>query len=139
MAILVQVGGKTLAISVLVGEMVFYLIFKVVRRDFRYWVPLPQGTSLASSLVMRVTVKVVCDFTGFFACSASERDGRVLLADEHGGYTSERIWGDKNERGVWAADRGRCGREICEGGGPHDDCNDVVFVVVCCAFGLDLW
>jgi len=65
MAILVQVGGKTLAISVLVGEMVLYLIFKVVRGDFRYWMPLPRGTSMATSLIMRVTVKVVCDFTGF--------------------------------------------------------------------------
>ena len=65
MAILVQVGGKTLAISVLVGEMVVYLIFKVVRGDYRYWMPLPQGTSLVVSLITRVTVKVVCDFTGF--------------------------------------------------------------------------
>ena len=65
MAILVQVGGKTLAISVLVGETVAYLIFKVARGDFRYWMPLPRGTSLGNSLIMRVTVKVVCDFTGF--------------------------------------------------------------------------
>jgi len=65
MAILVQVGGKTLAISVLGGEMVAYLIYKVVRGDFRYWMPMPRGTSLATSLIMRVTVKVICDFTGF--------------------------------------------------------------------------
>ena len=65
MAILVQVGGKTLAISVLVGEMESYLIFKVARGDFRYWVPLPQGTSLVVSLLERVAVKVICDFTGF--------------------------------------------------------------------------
>jgi len=65
MAILFQVGGKILAISVLGGEMVMYLIFKVVRGDFRYWVPLPRGTSLALSLITRVVVKVTCDFTGF--------------------------------------------------------------------------
>jgi len=65
MAILVQVGGKILALSVLGGEMVVYLVYKLVRGDFRYWVPLPQGTSLSVSLITRVVVKVVCDFTGF--------------------------------------------------------------------------
>jgi len=65
MAILFQIGGKILAISVLGGEMVAYLLYKLVRGDFRYWVPLPQGTSLVTSLITRVMVKVVCDFTGF--------------------------------------------------------------------------
>jgi len=65
MAILFHIGGKTLAAGVLGGEMVAYLVYKVVRGDYRYWLPLPRGTSLATSLVMRVTVKVVCDFTGF--------------------------------------------------------------------------
>jgi len=65
MAILVQIGGKTLAVCVLGGEMVAYLIFKVVRGDFRYWLPLPRGTSLVFSLLERVTVKVTSDFTGF--------------------------------------------------------------------------
>ena len=64
-AILTQVGGKALAVGVLGGEMVVYLIYKLVRRDFRYWMTLPRGTSLAFSLILRVTVKVVCDFTGF--------------------------------------------------------------------------
>jgi len=64
-AILVQVGGKTLAIGVLGGEMVAYLSYKLVRGDFRYWAPLPRGTSLVVSLLERVSVKVICDFTGF--------------------------------------------------------------------------
>jgi len=65
MAILVQIGGKILAIGVLGGELVAYLVYKLVRSDYRYWMPMPQGTSLATSLIMRVTVKVTCDFTGF--------------------------------------------------------------------------
>ena len=67
MAILVQVGGKILALSVLGGEMVAYLMFKVVRGDFRYWLPLPRGTSLVSSLFERVMVKMISDFTGDFS------------------------------------------------------------------------
>jgi len=65
MAILVQIGGKILAVSVLGGEMVAYLLYKLVRRDFRYWLPLPQGVSLVTSLIERVVLKVICDFTGF--------------------------------------------------------------------------
>jgi len=64
MAILVQVGGKTLALSVLGGEMVAYLLYKVVRGDFRHWAPMPRGTSLVFSLLERVVLKVICDFTG---------------------------------------------------------------------------
>ena len=63
--IIYQIGGKTLVVAVMGGEMVAYLIYKVVRGDFRYWMPMPRGTSLATSLIMRVTVKVICDFTGF--------------------------------------------------------------------------
>ena len=65
MAILIDVGGKALALSVLGGEMVAYLLYKLVRRDFRYWLPLPQGVSLVTSLIERVVLKVICDFTGF--------------------------------------------------------------------------
>jgi len=65
-AILVQIGGKMLVFCVLGGEMGVYLIFKVVRGDFRYWLPMPNnGSSLMISLLFRVIVKVVCDFTGF--------------------------------------------------------------------------
>jgi len=64
MAILVQVGGKTLAIGVLGGEMVAFLVYKLVRGDFRYWAPMPRGTSFVVSLIERVMVKVTCDFTG---------------------------------------------------------------------------
>jgi len=63
--VLYRTGGKPLVFAVLGGEMVAYLSFKLVRRDFRYWLPMPRGTSLAFSLLMRVIVKVICDFTGF--------------------------------------------------------------------------
>jgi len=63
-ALLVQIGGKTLAIIVLICEMGVFLLLKVVRRDFRYWMSLPRGTSLFISVPMRVIMKVVTDFTG---------------------------------------------------------------------------
>jgi len=63
-ALLMQMGGKTLAINVLVCEMGVYLLFKMVRRDFRYFLPLPRGISLFMSLLLRVIVKGLADFTG---------------------------------------------------------------------------
>ena len=37
MAVLMQIGGKTLAFSMLSCEMGVYLLYKVVMNDFRYW------------------------------------------------------------------------------------------------------
>ena len=62
---LMQVGGTALAVGVLGGEMVVYLIYKIARGDFRYWLPLPKGASFALSILERVSVKVIHDFTGF--------------------------------------------------------------------------
>ena len=65
MVILMQMGGRTLALGVLGGEVFIYLLYKLLRRDFRYWIPLPRGTSLILSLVIRILMKVTADFTGF--------------------------------------------------------------------------
>ena len=45
------------------GEMLFYLGVKFVRGDFRYWVPVPGAAGFAISLIARVVVKFVVDFT----------------------------------------------------------------------------
>ena len=62
--ILVQIGGKQTALAVLSCEVGIYLLYKVLRKDFRYFLPLPQGTSIASSLLTRIAMKIVADFTG---------------------------------------------------------------------------
>jgi len=63
-ALLAQAGGKSLAFAVIAIETAVYLLYKLLRRDFRYWLPLPKGTSLATSLIARVTAKVITDYTG---------------------------------------------------------------------------
>ena len=40
------------------------MLYKVLRKDFRYFLPLPNGMSLAISLISRVMQKVITDFTG---------------------------------------------------------------------------
>jgi len=63
-ALLVGLGGRVLPIVLLSCEMVSYLIYKLIRNDFRYWVTLPGCWSMLASLVFRVIVKVLADFTG---------------------------------------------------------------------------
>ena len=37
MAVLMQIGNKTLAFAVLGCELGVYILYKLVRKDFRYW------------------------------------------------------------------------------------------------------
>ena len=40
------------------------MLFKILRRDFWYWLRLEGGASLATAIIERTLVKVVADFTG---------------------------------------------------------------------------
>ena len=44
--------------------MLIYLGIKALRRDFIYWIPLEGLWSLVGSLLTRIAVKVVVDYTG---------------------------------------------------------------------------
>jgi len=63
--VLAQVGGWYLVFTVASFELLVYFIYKAVRRDLRYWPPLPGKYSIFVSWLMRVVVKTVSDFTGF--------------------------------------------------------------------------
>ena len=43
------------------SETGFYLVYKILRQDFHYWI---RGFPLISSLIHRIIVKVIADFTG---------------------------------------------------------------------------
>ena len=62
-AMLMLVSKMYLAVY-LAGGMALYLLQKVVRGDFHYWIPIDGAFGLFTSLVMRVVVKTVTDFTG---------------------------------------------------------------------------
>jgi len=63
-ALLVQMAGKSLALLVLSCELGVYLLWKAIRRDLHYWVPLPGAWSWVLTFILRVVVKVIADFTG---------------------------------------------------------------------------
>jgi len=62
-AMLMLVNKRYLAIY-MAGDMALYLLQKVARGDFHYWLPVDGVGGLFLSLTMRVAVKTITDFTG---------------------------------------------------------------------------
>jgi len=57
------------------GDMALYLLYKVAREDFHYWMPVDGVAGLLVSLLMRVGVKLVSDFTGLIHCRCPQEVG----------------------------------------------------------------
>jgi hypothetical protein len=60
--VLWQIGGSWVALYI-GTDMGLYLLVKILRGDFWYWVPLGGKTEIISSLLVRVTIKIITDFT----------------------------------------------------------------------------
>ena len=63
-ALLVASEGTTLVLSFVGGEIMLYLVWKVFRLDFMAWFPGDGPLGVFLSLVYRVVVKVIADFSG---------------------------------------------------------------------------
>jgi hypothetical protein len=46
------------------GDMLLFLLYKVLRRDMIYFLPLPTSVAVPGSLLLRVIAKTITDFTG---------------------------------------------------------------------------
>ena len=47
------------------GDILLYFVYKLLRRDFSYWVRLPTIMSAILSVVARLVMKLICDYTLF--------------------------------------------------------------------------
>ena len=65
-ALLAMSSTKMMVVYFVGGEIVFYLAYKIARRDFMYWVQTEgvMGMDVIVSLVTRITPKVIVDFSG---------------------------------------------------------------------------
>ena len=63
MALLAMVGGQWVLVY-LASDMGLYFMYKILRRDLWHWVPLEGAASVVESVVERIMVKVLADFTG---------------------------------------------------------------------------
>ena len=59
--VLAAIGSRFL-LYYLLADTAFYLMYKVARRDFTYWVPVEGVAGLVASGLVRVVVKFVVDF-----------------------------------------------------------------------------
>ena len=60
---ILAVVDLNLALKFFVGEVGAYLLYKLLRRDFYYWLRLEGVLSVIISLLERTVVKVIVDFT----------------------------------------------------------------------------
>ena len=58
---ILTISDASKALLFIGGEIGFYLLFKILRRDFHHWIP---GFPWFFSLIHRIIVKVIADFTG---------------------------------------------------------------------------
>ncbi|GMI28476.1 hypothetical protein TeGR_g12203 [Tetraparma gracilis] len=63
-AALLMLANTEIFVAYLAGDHLLYLLQKLVRGDFLYWMPVEGVGELAVSLLVRVTVKTLTDFTG---------------------------------------------------------------------------
>jgi hypothetical protein len=74
MALLAMVGGQWLLVY-LVSDMGLYFAYKILRRDLWHWVPLQGAASVVQSVLERLVVKVLVDFTGVIQFRAAGEMG----------------------------------------------------------------
>ena len=61
--VLIGMLGAKWAIIYIAADIGLFLVIKIARGDFYYWIPLDGWASIVFSLVMRVMAKVIVDFT----------------------------------------------------------------------------
>ena len=79
--ILVMLGlaSQKLAILYICFDMGLYLLFKIVRGDFFYWLPLNGFLEIIVSLIMRIASKVIVEYT-----SNGESSKKSMNHEKHG-------------------------------------------------------
>ena len=63
-ALLAASRGVSMAVLFVGGEIVLFLVYKILRRDFMYWVRVEGPIGVVLSICCRVLVKVIVDFSG---------------------------------------------------------------------------
>ncbi|GMI29077.1 hypothetical protein TeGR_g11360 [Tetraparma gracilis] len=68
---LLMLADTKIFVAYMAGDHLLYLLLKLVRGDFLYWLPVEGAVGLAVSLIMRVIVKTLTDFTGVIQLRAA--------------------------------------------------------------------
>ncbi|GMI52212.1 hypothetical protein TeGR_g2169 [Tetraparma gracilis] len=92
-ALLVMVDGR-LVLYCYLGDHALYLAYKIARRDLYHWVPLEGVTMVVESVIERVCIKAITDFTGVAQFRAMGEMGGIAqwFADLGMGWAGPRRW-----------------------------------------------
>jgi hypothetical protein len=63
---LLMIVNSTWLLLYMVGDVSLFMLIKVARRDFRYWFNLQGALSWFTSVMVRLVVKLVSDYTCCF-------------------------------------------------------------------------
>jgi hypothetical protein len=77
-AALLMLADTKIFVAYMAGDHLLYLLQKLVRGDFLYWVPMEGVGGLAVSLLMRIIVKTLTDFTGVLQFRGAGEMGGVM-------------------------------------------------------------
>jgi hypothetical protein len=77
-AALLMLADTKIFVAYMAGDHLLYLLQKLVRGDFLYWLPMEGVVGLALSLLVRVAVKTLTDFTGVLQLRAAGELGGVM-------------------------------------------------------------
>ena len=69
---------KKFVLAYIGTDMSLYLLFKFFEGDFWYWIPLGGNIEILSSLLMRITIKTVTDFTSLVQLRHPQEMGGVI-------------------------------------------------------------
>jgi hypothetical protein len=79
-AALLMLADTKIFVAYMAGDHLLYLLQKLARGDFLYWMPVEGAGGLAVSLLLRVIVKTLTDFTGVLQFrGAGEMGGLMWL------------------------------------------------------------
>jgi hypothetical protein len=77
-AALLMLADTKIFVAYMAGDHLLYLLLKLVRGDFLHWAPVEGVGGLALSLINRVAVKTLTDFTGIIQFRAAGEMGGAL-------------------------------------------------------------
>ena len=77
--VMLRLVSPSLAIFYICFDMGLYLLFKIVRGDFFYWLPLNGFLEIIVSLIMRIASKVIVEYT-----SNGESSKKSMNHEKHG-------------------------------------------------------
>lgn len=63
-ALLAVTGGTSFVLSFVGGEMLAFFAYKILRRDFWYWLRLEGAAKVVLAIIVRLVAKIILDFSG---------------------------------------------------------------------------